>query len=90
MQIATGGDSTAAISLDSWSGGADGVRTRDLIDAIDARSQLRYGPTVRLNSIYNTRPAQRQTRACRAFPHARPAARGVPNFTPNHGVPYLT
>ena len=33
-------------------GGADGVRTRDLIDAIDARSQLRYGPTdVRLQPI---------------------------------------
>ena len=30
-------------------GGADGVRTRDLIDAIDARSQLRYGPTVLIN-----------------------------------------
>src|ERR1700690_2358497 len=28
------------------SGGAGGVRTRDLIDAIDARSQLRYGPTL--------------------------------------------
>jgi hypothetical protein len=27
------------------SGGADGVRTRDLLDAIEARSQLRYGPT---------------------------------------------
>jgi hypothetical protein len=27
-------------------GGADGVRTRDLLDAIEARSQLRYGPTV--------------------------------------------
>jgi hypothetical protein len=26
-------------------GGAGGARTRDLIDAIDARSQLRYGPT---------------------------------------------
>jgi hypothetical protein len=26
-------------------GGADGVRTRDLLDAIEARSQLRYGPT---------------------------------------------
>jgi hypothetical protein len=33
-------------SLISSNGGADGVRTRDLIDAIDARSQLRYGPTV--------------------------------------------
>ena len=29
-------------------GGADGVRTRDLLDAIEARSQLRYGPTFQL------------------------------------------
>ena len=29
------------------SGGAGGVRTRDLLDAIEARSQLRYGPTER-------------------------------------------
>jgi hypothetical protein len=26
-------------------GGAEGVRTPDLLDAIEARSQLRYGPT---------------------------------------------
>src|SRR5260221_5611204 len=26
-------------------GGADGVRTHDLLDAIEARSQLRHGPT---------------------------------------------
>ena len=26
-------------------GGADGIRTHDLLDAIEARSQLRYGPT---------------------------------------------
>jgi hypothetical protein len=32
-------------ALHVYFGGADGVRTRDLIDAIDARSQLRYGPT---------------------------------------------
>ena len=81
---------TRSICLDSWSGGADGVRTRDLIDAIDARSQLRYGPTVRLNSIYNTRPAQRQTHVRRAFPYARPAARGVPNSILHDGAPYLT
>src|SRR5271167_1973798 len=44
------------------SGGADGVRTRDLIDAIDARSQLRYGPTVvRRNSLITSGPARRQT-----------------------------
>ena len=32
-------------------GGADGVRTRDLLDAIEARSQLRYGPTFLLGRI---------------------------------------
>lgn len=34
--------------LKLWSlkfGGAGGVRTRGLLDAIEARSQLRYGPT---------------------------------------------
>jgi hypothetical protein len=30
----------------AWDGGAGGVRTRDLLDAIEARSQLRYGPTL--------------------------------------------
>jgi hypothetical protein len=34
-----------------WDGGAGGVRTRDLLDAIEARSQLRYGPT--LNATVN-------------------------------------
>ena len=39
-----------AVQTNQWKfGGADGVRTRDLIDAIDARSQLRYGPTVLIN-----------------------------------------
>jgi Phage integrase family len=33
-------------------GGADGVRTRDLLDAIEARSQLRYGPTVVMRVPY--------------------------------------
>jgi hypothetical protein len=28
-------------------GGADGIRTHDLLDAIEARSQLRHGPTVK-------------------------------------------
>jgi hypothetical protein len=27
-------------------GGADGIRTHGLLDAIEARSQLRHGPTV--------------------------------------------
>ena len=29
-------------------GGADGIRTHDLLDAIEARSQLRHGPTAKL------------------------------------------
>jgi hypothetical protein len=29
----------------SSNGGADGIRTHDLLDAIEARSQLRHGPT---------------------------------------------
>src|SRR5260370_1406678 len=33
-------------SLVSSNGGADGIRTHDLLDAIEARSQLRHGPTV--------------------------------------------
>ena len=32
-------------SKKSESGGADGIRTHDLLDAIEARSQLRHGPT---------------------------------------------
>jgi hypothetical protein len=31
--------------LVSSNGGADGIRTHDLLDAIEARSQLRHGPT---------------------------------------------
>jgi hypothetical protein len=30
----------------SSDGGAGGIRTPDLLDAIEARSQLRHGPTV--------------------------------------------
>ena len=33
-------------------GGADGVRTHDLLDAIEARSQLRHGPTGELQEQY--------------------------------------
>jgi hypothetical protein len=33
-------------------GGADGIRTHDLLDAIEARSQLRHGPTeLQLNHV---------------------------------------
>jgi hypothetical protein len=41
--------------------GAGGVRTRDLLDAIEARSQLRYGPTGKVLLTYNIRLASRQT-----------------------------
>ncbi len=36
-------------------GGADGIRTHDLLDAIEARSQLRHGPTERSKFITITR-----------------------------------
>ena len=35
-------------------GGADGIRTHDLLDAIEARSQLRHGPTAENGcEVYN-------------------------------------
>ena len=35
-------------------GGADGIRTHDLLDAIEARSQLRHGPTEVYICTYST------------------------------------
>src|SRR5229473_1423115 len=35
-------------------GGADGIRTHDLLDAIEARSQLRHGPTGGTNKVYHS------------------------------------
>jgi hypothetical protein len=43
-------------SLDSSNGGADGIRTHDLLDAIEARSQLRHGPTGDTLKVYHTPP----------------------------------
>jgi hypothetical protein len=40
--------------LEENDGGAGGVRTRDLLDAIEARSQLRYGPTDKRSQSYST------------------------------------
>jgi hypothetical protein len=37
-------------------GGADGIRTHDLLDAIEARSQLRHGPTVSRILVYHSWP----------------------------------
>src|SRR5690242_12989623 len=39
-------------------GGADGIRTHDLLDAIEARSQLRHGPTGGMSQVYHS---QRQS-----------------------------
>jgi hypothetical protein len=36
-------------------GGADGIRTHDLLDAIEARSQLRHGPTEGMPKVYHSR-----------------------------------
>ena len=38
-------DFPEALTLEFEFGGADGIRTHDLLDAIEARSQLRHGPT---------------------------------------------
>jgi hypothetical protein len=49
-------------------GGADGIRTHDLLDAIEARSQLRHGPTgeeIRLKPVYHP-PSQAVKLASRA------------------------
>jgi hypothetical protein len=44
-------------------GGADGIRTHDLLDAIEARFQLRHGPTAfGYVDFYTPPPATRQTR----------------------------
>ena len=49
-------------------GGADGIRTHDLLDAIEARSQLRHGPTGGTLKVYHT---PRQTGLfARAVPHS--------------------
>src|SRR6266852_2067037 len=43
----------------SSNGGADGIRTHDLLDAIEARSQLRHGPTGGTTPILTSRPSLR-------------------------------
>lgn len=42
-------------------GGAEGIRTLDLLDAIEARSQLRHGPTAGC-TFYSIRAQRGQTR----------------------------
>ena len=45
------------IKCEGWNGGADGIRTHDLLDAIEARSQLRHGPTEALSPLYHPQRA---------------------------------
>src|SRR5467141_1574804 len=58
-------------------GGADGIRTHDLLDAIEARSQLRHGPTGRTAVLrfYSTFPvsSSRIGVACDALATKLPA-----------------
>ena len=46
-------DSKGDPQLAEKPGGADGIRTHDLLDAIEARSQLRHGPTVNRFLVYH-------------------------------------
>jgi hypothetical protein len=39
-------------------GGADGIRTHDLLDAIEARSQLRHGPTEKKATTFPVLPGR--------------------------------
>ena len=51
-------------------GGAGGIRTPDLLDAIEARCQLRYGPTVgRIHFIASS--VRRSKRAANIAPSSR-------------------
>jgi hypothetical protein len=43
--LAGSSDAPARWSTFEEFGGAEGIRTLDLLDAIEARSQLRHGPT---------------------------------------------
>ena len=51
-------------------GGADGIRTHDLLDAIEARSQLRHGPTGGIQLTTGMRPKN------------EPARHGLPSCNP--------
>jgi hypothetical protein len=50
-------------------GGAEGIRTLDLLDAIEARSQLRHGPTGKKDGYAFIAPGggKRQTGGAAAF-----------------------
>jgi len=48
-------ESTRQSQVVENNGGADGIRTHDLLDAIEARSQLRHGPTGAQLGVYHTR-----------------------------------
>ena len=59
-------------------GGPDGIRTRDLLNAIEARSQLRYGPTIsnqwsRPDSNRRPLPCERSALPAELRPHRHPS-----------------
>ncbi len=60
-------------------GGAEGIRTLDLLDAIEARSQLRHGPTELENfKNFSIQATQRQThRETSVFPNKDTSNLGV-------------
>ena len=45
-------------------GGADGIRTHDLLDAIEARSQLRHGPTQGMARVYHSQHCRALAASC--------------------------
>ena len=64
-------------------GGADGIRTHDLLDAIEARSQLRHGPTVNHFLVYHIRvSSDSRLRPSKARPHAPTGTR--PSASPRY------
>src|SRR5882724_168465 len=58
-------------------GGADGVRTHDLLDAIEARSQLRHGPT-EVRKYFSTRWRGRRRKAAPTHSRFSAVRSGLP------------
>ena len=54
-------------------GGAEGIRTLDLLDAIEARSQLRHGPTELTKSNISAGGGSERTLRRGPQDHATPA-----------------
>ena len=69
------------------SGGADGIRTHDLLDAIEARSQLRHGPTgEKLVSAFIAPQTRASTRLALATPDPAEGQALVSTPAPEQGL----